>query len=94
MLFEATKKHWRYTEGDLIKITQSHVIWKNDLDFSFREHFDLTSRVEKDDVVIFLQAYGYKIETNNWKRPEWNLLVVSAKLGLIWVTDEYTTFVD
>jgi hypothetical protein len=90
------RKDWRYSPGELIRISRSHHIWRDDLESAqFHLYRSPTSpRVEEGDLVVFLQAYGYSYYGTNWKRDAWNLKVLSPTLGIIWVSDEYTEHVE
>lgn len=86
------RNDWRYSPGELIRISRSHHIWRDDLE---GEKFHLyksptTPRVEEGDLVVFLQAYGFSYYGTNWKRNEWNIKVLSPTHGIVWISDEYT----
>ena len=76
------RKDWRYSPGELIRISRSHHGWKGEE--------EMRSRVEEGDLVVFLQAYGFSYYGTNWKRNEWNIKVLSPTHGIIWISDEYT----
>lgn len=94
MAQEAPVKDHRYKYGDLIKVVRTHFIWIDSQDDAQKEQEYSKERVEAGEILIFIQAYGYKYFGSNWKRPEWNLLVISPKLGKIWVCDEHTESID
>jgi hypothetical protein len=76
---------WRYSSGELIRVTRSHLVWNDSLGGGVS-----SQRVEEGDLVVFLQAYGFSYEGTNWKRNQWNLKVLSPTHGIVWVSDEYT----
>ena len=76
------RNDWRYSPGELIRVTRSHHGWKGEE--------EMRSRVEEGDLVVFLQAYGFSYYGTNWKRNEWNIQVLSPTHGIIWISDEYT----
>lgn len=76
------RKDWRYSPGELIRISRSHHGWKGEE--------EMRSRVEEGDLVVFLQAYGFSYYGTNWKRNEWNIKVLSPTHGIVWISDEYT----
>ena len=90
------RNDWRYTHGELIRISRSHYIWRDDLKPESYHPLNLpsTPRVEEGDLVVFLHAYGFSNHETNWKRGEWNLKVLSPSLGIVWVSDEYTGSVE
>ena len=76
------RNDWRYSPGELIRISRSHHGWKGEEEMS--------SPVKTGECVIFLQAYGFSYYGTNWKRNEWNIKVLSPTHGIIWISDEYT----
>lgn len=88
-------KEHRYTYGDLIRVTQRHFVWLDHDDDAFERVTEGELKyVENGEILIFIQAYGYRYLGTNWKRPQWNLLVISGHHGKIWVSDEYTELAD
>lgn len=79
------RKDWRYSPGDLIRITHSHNSWCDRAGSSGY----IASRVHAGDLLVFLHAYGFN-DHFNWKRSMWNLKVISPIHGIVWVPDEYT----
>lgn len=74
----------RYNPGDLIFIDQGHWIW-------MEESPSFSGRVEENEMVVFLQAYGFFQAQYNISRAKYNLKVISPKFNYpIWVIDEYT----
>jgi hypothetical protein len=81
---------WRYSPGNLLRITRSHPVWRDLEDYDHAGAKNTTQRLEVGETVVFLQAYGFEYAGGNWKRGMWNLKVLSPRLGFVWVCDEYT----
>ena len=81
---------WRYKRGDLIRITRNHSAWRDLEEYDQGGKKNTSQRLEEGETVVFLQAYGFEYNGGNWKRGEWNIQVLSPKLGIVWACDEYT----
>ena len=93
MYIKSPTRKWRYEPGDLIKISFGHHVW-SDYIVSNGLAENTSCRLETNDCVIFIEAYGFEYNGNNWKRSEWNLKVLSPKYGIVWVCNEYTEHCD